>query len=104
MKAKRDYLVELSSGGAQPNISQGIIKDLKIPLPPLAIQQQIVDEIEGYQKVIDGAKQVIKAYNPHISVKEDWKMVELEGYIDFISGLTLSIPDCQDENGVPTKR
>jgi restriction endonuclease S subunit len=34
--------------------------NFKIPLPPLEKQQEIVDEIEQYQKVIDGARQVVE--------------------------------------------
>lgn len=34
-------LVARGVGGAQPNISQGIVKDLQIPLPPLAEQKRI---------------------------------------------------------------
>lgn len=43
------YLVGRGVGGAQPNISQGIVKTLKIPLPPLPLQRKfaaIVDSIE----------------------------------------------------------
>jgi type I restriction enzyme S subunit len=36
-----------------------------------------VAEIEGYQKVIDGAKQVVNNYKPTISINPDWEMVEL---------------------------
>jgi type I restriction enzyme M protein len=57
--------------------SLSFIKQLEIPLPPLEIQQQIVAEIEGYQKIIDGAKQVVNNYKPSIRVKEEWEMVEL---------------------------
>ena len=34
------YLVGRGVGGAQPNISQGIIKSLAIPLPPLDLQRR----------------------------------------------------------------
>ena len=34
------YLVGRGVGGAQPNISQGIVKSLAIPLPPLDLQQR----------------------------------------------------------------
>ena len=30
--------------------------DLEIPLPPLSVQKQIVAELSGYQKQIEGAR------------------------------------------------
>ncbi|MCF8348578.1 MAG: restriction endonuclease subunit S, partial [Bacteroidales bacterium] len=77
LKVKRDYLVGLSVGGAQPNISQTIIKELKIPLPPLSVQEEIVAEIERYQQIIDGARQVVNNYKPRIDIDPNWEMVEL---------------------------
>jgi restriction endonuclease S subunit len=50
---------------------------LKIPLPPLFVQQEIVEEIEGYQKIIDGARQVVENYKPVIKIDPEWEMVEL---------------------------
>jgi len=50
---------------------------LEIPLPTLEIQQQIVAEIQDYQKVIDGAKQVVNNYKPTITINPDWAIVEL---------------------------
>ena len=49
----------------------------EIPLPPLEVQKEIVAEIEGYQKVIDGARAVLDHYRPHIPIHPDWPMVEL---------------------------
>jgi type I restriction enzyme M protein len=54
-----------------------ILKSIQIPLPPLSIQQEIVAEIEGYQKVINGARAVLDNYRPHIPIHPDWPMVEL---------------------------
>ena len=48
-----------------------------MPLPPLEVQQEIVAEIEGYQKVIDGARAVVENYRPHVYVDPDWPMVKL---------------------------
>ena len=70
-------LLNLAHGAAQPNLSSKQIAELEIPLPPLEIQEQIVKEIEGYQKIIDGAKMVVDNYKPTIKINPEWEMVEL---------------------------
>ena len=65
--------------GAQlPRIGWQSFADLEIPLPPLEVQREIVAEIEGYQRVIDGARAVIDNYRPQIVVDPEWPMIELE--------------------------
>lgn len=59
---------------------------IKIPLPPLPIQQEIVSKIEQYEKIIAGAKQVVENYKPQIEIKPEWEMVELGKVCDFIRG------------------
>lgn len=54
-----------------------MLSSLQIPLPPLSIQEEIVAEIEGYQKIIDGAKMVVENYKPKIDIDPEWDMVEL---------------------------
>ena len=81
-------MLNLTVFSSQPNISQQIIKDFEIPLPPLNIQQEIVAEIEGYQKIVDGAKQVVKNYKPTIKINPDWEVNGLgEVCEDFKNGL-----------------
>ncbi|MGH7183926.1 MAG: restriction endonuclease subunit S, partial [Nitrospiraceae bacterium] len=46
----------------------------------------IVAEIEGYQKVIDGARAVLDNYRPHIPIHPDWPMVELGDVCDIKTG------------------
>ena len=58
LSSKTERMVELSIGGAQPNISQTIIKNIEVPLPPLDVQQKVVDELDRYQQIIDGARTV----------------------------------------------
>jgi restriction endonuclease S subunit len=55
-----------------------IIEETKIPLPPLEVQQEIVAEIEGYQKIIDGCRQVIDAWKPDVETFLD---EELKTYL-----------------------
>lgn len=59
-------------GHAQKNIDTDAFKALQIPLPPLSVQKEIVAEIEGYQKVLDGARAVLDHYRPHIPIRPEW--------------------------------
>jgi len=67
----------LVTGGGQPQFNGNALNQLQIPLPPLEVQKEIVAEIEGYQKVIDGARAVLDNYRPRIPIHPDWPLVEL---------------------------
>ena len=66
-----------ATGGTFKEISKSKFCELQIPLPPLEMQREIVTEIEGYQRVIDGARLVIDNYRPQISVDSEWPLVRL---------------------------
>jgi type I restriction enzyme M protein len=66
-----------ATGGTFAEISKSKFCELQIPLPPLEIQKEIVAEIEGYQKVINGACAVLDNYHPHIPIDPAWPMMEL---------------------------
>jgi type I restriction enzyme M protein len=65
------------SGAQLPRVNAEFIENIQIPVPPLEVQKAIVAEIEGYQKIIDGARQVVENYQPRIPIHPDWPMVEL---------------------------
>jgi len=67
--AQREQLI---SGGGQPQLNANALKLLEIPLPPLEEQRRIVAEIEGYQQVIDGARQILASYHPELIIDPDW--------------------------------
>ena len=48
------------TSGSMKNIAKPQLLALQIPLPPLEVQKEIVAEIEGYQKVINGARAVLE--------------------------------------------
>lgn len=45
--SQREAFVEAGKGGAQPNISQGVIKDWPVPLAPLPEQKRIADKLDA---------------------------------------------------------
>lgn len=75
------------TGGLQ-RVPKGIVEEFQIPLPPLEVQRQIVAEIEGYQKVIDGARQVVDNYKPQIAIDPAWPMVRIGDVFKTKSGTT----------------
>ena len=79
-----------ATGGTFAEISKSKFCELQIPLPPLGVQKEIVAEIEGYQKVINGARAVLDHYRPHIPIHPDWPMVELGNVVSYSSGGTPS--------------
>jgi type I restriction enzyme M protein len=68
-------------GGSLTRANPAAVSEIKVPLPPLDVQKEVVGEIEGYQKVIDGARAVIDNYRPHIPINPDWPIVELSTVI-----------------------
>ncbi len=84
----RNAAIEQMTGtGGLQRVPRAYIENFQIPLPPLSVQKEIVAEIEGYQKVIDGARAVLDHYHPHIPIQPDWPMVELGELCDFKNGL-----------------
>lgn len=73
-----EYLNRVIAGANIKNINKSILGEFKIPLPPLSVQEEIVAEIEGYQKIIDGARAVVANYKPKIDIDPSWPMVEFE--------------------------
>lgn len=86
LKSQYKKLLYLSIGGAQPNISQNIIKNLKIPFPPIEIQQEIANELDSYQKIINHARGMINQYTPKIDIKKDWGYTKLSEIAEIIMG------------------
>lgn len=87
-------------GIAMLHITKGGIEAREIPLPPLSIQEEIVAEIESYQKIIDGAKAVVQNYKPKIDIDADWEMVELNSIFQVISGYGFNSSDFQFDNPI----
>ena len=73
---------QMTGTGGLQRVPRGYVEDFQIPLPPLEIQREIVAEIEGYQKVINGARAVLDNYRPHIPINPAWPMVELGELIE----------------------
>lgn len=63
LMSKNQELLDKREGGGQPNISQTILKALKIPLPSLSEQKAIVAKLDRAQRLIDIDKAMLAKYD-----------------------------------------
>ncbi len=82
----QDVIYRCSKGAAQKNINFEDFHSIQIPVPPLEVQEEIVRKLEQYQKIIDGAKQVIDNYYPSIEYLENYEYELLGNVCDFEGG------------------
>lgn len=118
--SQKNVFIEKGKGGAQPNISQIILKQHPIPLPPLSEQQRIVERIEELFAKLDETKERLqevadsfavrkaailhKAFTGELIGKKIEQLVPLESLVDLIKigpfGSALHESD-YIENGIP---
>ncbi len=89
LAADSEKIKSEGNGIAMVHATKGGMEQRKFPLPPLEVQKEIVAEIEGYQKVINGARAVLDHYRPHIPIHPDWPMVPLGDIADVKLGKML---------------
>lgn len=61
LSSVRDELIHLGQGGAQPNISQRIIRNLQVPIPSRDEQDRIVAEVERRFSLIAGVESLVES-------------------------------------------
>lgn len=82
---------QMTGTGGLQRLPASFLQHFRIPLPPLDIQQRIVDELDRYQRIIDGANQVIANWRPAFDIDPAWPLVKVG-----------EICDVNPEAGVPT--
>ena len=96
LRRQRSNLIAKAVGGAQPNISQTILRDLELPIPPLGEQREIVAEIEKQFSRLDEAvanlqrvKANLKRYKASVlKAAVEGRLVETEANIARREGRT----------------
>lgn len=83
-------------GNTMPYIKLGMLTDFAVPLPPLEVQKEIVEQIEVKQKMLDGAKAVVENWKPDFAIDNEWKVLKLSEIATYFIGLTYSPEDVSD--------
>jgi len=104
-----NQMISMMGKGAYPSINQSDVASIKIPLPPLEVQHEIVAEIEGYQRIIDGARMVVENWKPNIELEleearkeagvEEWEMVKLGEVCENLDSLRRPVTKSDRKNG-----
>lgn len=69
-KAKKEHILNLSIGGGQPNVSQQILKDIRLGCPNLIEQNKIVEFLKVKTKEIDA---IISKTREEIELLKEYK-------------------------------
>lgn len=78
----KNEIFNCGRGQAQLNIDFDLFYKIKIPIPSWKEQEEIVDELNGYEEIITGAKLIMDNYRPIIKIEPDWKIVKLSNLVE----------------------
>ena len=59
--------IQLLTQGANINNISSTINSIKIPLPSIEKQNELINELDGYQQIVRGAQNVLSSYIPQLS-------------------------------------
>jgi restriction endonuclease S subunit len=78
----------MTGSAGQQRVPPDFVRSYELPLPPLDEQERIVSELEGYRKVIEGARQILASYKPTIRIDPGWPVKPLGAMCTIKSGGT----------------
>lgn len=99
LKSQQEDIYKRKRGTSQPHVYLSDFKNVKIPLPPLEQQQEIVNELDSYHKIIDGCQQIIDNWKPRFEIEESWELKKLGDLCEIINGGTPNTKEEQYWNG-----
>mgnify|MGYP000980168461 CR=1 FL=1 len=102
LKSMQDS-IKGNGGATFDSINKTDIAKIKIPLPPLEIQEQVVAELDSYVGIIAGAKQIAQNWKPSYKTNPEWEIKNLLDVCNLITDGTHKTPEYTTE-GIPFLR
>jgi type I restriction enzyme M protein len=96
---QQSQLTELRGGAGVPGLNRNDAYEKELPLPPLAEQERLVAEWEGYRKVIEAARQILAHYKPTLRLDPKWPMIEIGKVCTLINGRAFKPSDWEKKEG-----
>ena len=104
--SKQKEIYECSRGHAQRNLDVKRFKKIKIPLPPLDVQKEIVEQIEVKQNAINHAKEIIKNlererryFGQELRKLEDVELVQLGDVVEILDNMRKPVTKSDRKSG-----
>jgi type I restriction enzyme S subunit len=98
LQSQKQNFIEKGKGGAQPNISQGVIKQHPFPLPPYSEQQRIVAQLDQLmachtkvKAVLDEFPEQLKRFRKAVfqsAFNKNYETKQLSDLAEIIGGVT----------------
>lgn len=86
---QKEFIQSQATGASIKEVRPTKLQEiLTVPLPPLEVQEQIVAELDGYQNIITGAKQIAVNWKPKIAIDPEWEKAKLGEVVDIYNGST----------------
>jgi len=86
----RSKLIELIEskvhGGTMKHITRKIFEKIKIPIPPIKIQKEIIYELKSYYNIQQNANSIVKNYYPSFPIINENSYINLEEVCEFSGG------------------
>lgn len=86
LNKKDEVLVPIMKGATNVTMDCNLLGSVKIPIPSIERQNEIVNELDPYQKIIDGCKMITENYIPVIKFKKEWHRVKLGEISEIFTG------------------
>ena len=83
----------------QASINTTSLRSIQIPLPPLEVQKQIIEEFDWYQRIIDWARAVVESYKPTIKIDPEWEIVRIWDIAKVQGWFAFKSQDMQETTG-----
>jgi type I restriction enzyme, S subunit len=106
---KKQDIIKLSVGGAQPNISAGIIKDISIPLPSIPEQKRIAQLLDAADALRQKDKAILEKYDAlaqslflemfgdPVRNEKGWEVKSIDSFTKLVKGITYNPNEVQKE-------
>ena len=82
-----EFIHQFAQGAVRQQLRFNDLIKIKIPLPQIEVQENILTELGDFMAIISGAEQILLNWKPKIEIDPEWKKVKLEKVCRYSGGM-----------------